>query len=76
MRVKSSEKDFAQAMIKELNQKIKIIFESSKFSDQIKIEGCRIIFRLIQIFKDTLINDKAVSGQFRPRSRRSSSQQR
>jgi hypothetical protein len=54
MRVKSSEKDLAKTIIQEINNKIEVILESSKFSDQLKIEGTRIIYRLIQIFHNDL----------------------
>jgi hypothetical protein len=54
MRIKSTEKSLANTIISEIINKIEVIFESDKFSDQLKIEGVRIIYRLIQIFKDEL----------------------
>lgn len=37
MRVKSNEKNLAKTIIDEINNRIEIILESSKFSDQLKI---------------------------------------
>lgn len=52
MRVKSNEKSLAKTIIDEINSRIEIILESSKFSDQLKIEANKIVYRLIQIFRD------------------------
>jgi len=45
-------------LIKEIKNKIKIIFNNAKFNDQLKIESSRILLRIIQIYNHILITSE------------------
>ena len=55
-RVKSSALEIADHIIKEISKRIKIIFNNSKFNDQLKIESSKILLKLVQIYNHILIN--------------------
>lgn len=55
-RVKSSALDVADNLIREITKRIKIIFNNTKFNDQLKIESSKILLRIIQIYNHVLIN--------------------
>lgn len=56
-RVKSSALDVADNLIREITKRIKIIFNNTKFNDQLKIESSKILLRIIQIYNHVLINN-------------------
>ena len=56
-RVKSSAKDIADRIIKELSNRVKIILNNSKFNDQLKSEAAKIFLKLIQIYNHHLISN-------------------
>ena len=58
-RVKSSALDVADNLIREITKRIKIIFNNTKFNDQLKIESSKILLRIIQIYNHVLINNEA-----------------
>ncbi len=58
-RVKSSALDVADNLIKEITKRVKIVFNNSKFNDQLKIESSKILLRIIQIYNHVLISSEA-----------------
>lgn len=55
LRVKSSAREIADLLIKEIESRIRVILHNSKFNDQLKIEASKILLRIIQIYNSTLI---------------------
>lgn len=47
----------ADNLIKEITKRIKIVFNNTKFNDQLKIESSKILLRIIQIYNHILINN-------------------
>lgn len=62
-RVKSSALEIADKLIKEITAKIKVVFNNSKFNDQLKIEASKILLRIIQIYNHILINSESDTFQ-------------
>jgi hypothetical protein len=54
-RVKSSAKEIAERIIKELSERVKVILNNAKFNDQLKIEAARILLKLVQIYNHHLL---------------------
>lgn len=57
-RVKSSAKDIADRIIKELTDRVKLILNNSKFNDQLKSEAAKILLKLIQIYNSHLVSNE------------------
>ena len=56
-RVKSSAKEIADRIIHEIESRVKVILNSSKFNDQLKSESSKILLKLIQIYNHHLISN-------------------
>ena len=58
LRVKSSAREIADLLIKEIESRIRVILHNSKFNDQLKIEASKILLRIVQIYNTTLIGNQ------------------
>jgi len=57
-RVKSSAKEIADRIIKEISSRVRIILNNTKFTDQLKTEASKILLKLVQIYNHHLLNNE------------------
>ena len=62
-RVKSSAKDIADRIIKELSGRVRLILNHSKFNDQLKAEAAKILLKLVQIYNHHLVSNEQETFQ-------------
>ena len=56
-RVKSSAKEIADRIIKEISSRVRVILNSVKFTDQLKTEASKILLKLVQIYNHHMLNN-------------------